>query len=45
MDFVYDVCYNGMFYFEECIDEGKLVGLKVFGEWFIIYKGFFFLFL
>lgn len=39
MDFVHDVCYNGMFYLEECIDQGKPVGLKVFGEWPTIYKG------
>jgi ubiquinone/menaquinone biosynthesis C-methylase UbiE len=39
MDFVHDVCYNGMFYLEDSIRTGKPEGLKVFGEWPTIYEG------
>ena len=38
MDFVHDVCYQGMFYLEESIKSGKPEGLKVFGEWPTIYE-------
>ncbi|MCO5268665.1 MAG: SAM-dependent methyltransferase [Brumimicrobium sp.] len=39
MDFVHDVCYEGMFYLEESILNGKPEGLKVFGEkWNTIYE-------
>jgi ubiquinone/menaquinone biosynthesis C-methylase UbiE len=39
MDFIHDVCYNGMFYLDESIRSGKPEGLKVFGEWPTIYEG------
>ncbi|MCB2195003.1 MAG: methyltransferase domain-containing protein [Bacteroidetes bacterium] len=39
MDFVNDVCYNGMFYLEESVREEKPEGLKVFGNWPTIYHG------
>jgi ubiquinone/menaquinone biosynthesis C-methylase UbiE len=39
MDFVHDVCYNGMFFLEESIRNEKPEGLKVFGEWPTIYEG------
>lgn len=39
MDFVNDVCYNGMFYLEDSIREEKPEGLKVFGNWPTIYHG------
>lgn len=39
MDFVQDVCYQGMYYLEEAIREEKPAGLKVFGDWENIYKG------
>ncbi len=39
MDFVQDVCYEGMYYLEEAIREVKPAGLKVLGEWENIYKG------
>lgn len=39
MDFVQDVCYNGMFYLEDSIRNGKPDGLKVFGNWSTIYHG------
>ncbi len=39
MDFVHDVCYEGLFFLEESIDKGEPAGLKVFGEWPTIYKG------
>ena len=38
MDFIHDVCYNGMFYLEESIKTGKPEGLKVFGEWPTVYE-------
>jgi ubiquinone/menaquinone biosynthesis C-methylase UbiE len=38
MDFVHDVCYQGMFYLDESIREQKPAGLKVFGEWSTIYE-------
>jgi len=39
MDFVHDVCYQGMFYLKESIENGKPEGLKVFGDWKTIYEG------
>lgn len=38
MDFVHDVCYNGLFHLEESIKEQKPVGLKVFGTWKTVYE-------
>ncbi|MBA4058455.1 MAG: SAM-dependent methyltransferase, partial [Marivirga sp.] len=32
MDFTHDVCYQGMFFLDESIQQGKPEGLKVFGE-------------
>ncbi|PLR37337.1 SAM-dependent methyltransferase [Chimaeribacter californicus] len=37
MDFMHDVCYQGMFHLDEALREGKPAGLKVFGEWPTIY--------
>lgn len=37
MDFTQDVCYQGLFYLEEALREGKPAGLKVFGDWPTIY--------
>jgi ubiquinone/menaquinone biosynthesis C-methylase UbiE len=39
MDFIHDVCYQGMFHLDESIKTGKPEGLKVFGEWSTIYEG------
>ncbi len=39
MDFVQDVCYQGMFDLTRSIQEHKPVGLKHFGEWPTIYEG------
>lgn len=39
MDFVHDVCYQGMFHLDESIKNGKPEGLKVFGKWPTIYEG------
>ncbi|MBT1699720.1 methyltransferase domain-containing protein [Fulvivirgaceae bacterium PWU4] len=39
MDFIQDVCYQGMFYLEDSIKTGKPEGLKVFGQWPTIYEG------
>ncbi len=38
MDFIHDVCYQGMFHLEDSIKTGKPEGLKVFGEWPTIYE-------
>lgn len=39
MDFVHDVCYKGMFYLDESIQQQKPMGLKVLGQWQTIYEG------
>ncbi|ASK28434.1 SAM-dependent methyltransferase [Neisseria chenwenguii] len=39
MDFVQDVCYQGMFDLEATLQTGKPEGLKVFGEWPTVYEG------
>ncbi len=39
MDFNHDVNYQGLFYLEEALRNGKPEGLKVFGEWPTIYEG------
>ncbi len=38
MDFINDVCYQGLFYLREAIETGKPAGLKVFGDWPTIYQ-------
>jgi hypothetical protein len=39
MDYNHDVCYQGMYYLDEAIKEGKPKGLKVFGEqWETLYQ-------
>ncbi|QNA89426.1 class I SAM-dependent methyltransferase [Massilia sp. Dwa41.01b] len=39
IDFTHDVCYEGMFKFEQSLDAEKPLGLKVFGEWPTVYEG------
>lgn len=39
MDFIHDVCYEGMRFLDEAIEGGEPAGLKVFGEWPTIYEG------
>src|SRR5687768_9934578 len=39
MDFIHDVCYQGMFYLEDSIKNERPEGLKVFGQWPTIYEG------
>lgn len=39
MNFVHDVCYEGMFTLEESILNGKPEGLKTFGSWNTVYEG------
>jgi ubiquinone/menaquinone biosynthesis C-methylase UbiE len=39
MDFVHDVCYEGMFYLDKSIQNEKNEGLKIFGQWSTIYEG------
>jgi ubiquinone/menaquinone biosynthesis C-methylase UbiE len=38
MDFIHDVCYQGLFTLDESIKTGKPEGLKVFGNWSTIYE-------
>lgn len=37
MDFIHDVCYQGLFHLEASIKNGKPEGLKVFGDWPTVY--------
>ncbi|HFO5974896.1 TPA: methyltransferase, partial [Escherichia coli] len=37
MDFTQDVCYQGLFFLADSLNEGKPSGLKVFGDWPTIY--------
>lgn len=37
--FTQDVCYNGLFSLKECIEQGKPIGLKEFGDWPTLYEG------
>lgn len=39
MNFINDVCYQGLFYLDESIETQKPEGLKVFGDWETIYEG------
>ncbi len=39
MNFVHDVCYQGLFSLDKSIQNGKPEGLKVFGDWDTIYEG------
>ncbi len=39
MNFVHDVCYKGLFWLEESINEGKPEGLKELGDWNTVYEG------
>ncbi len=38
IDFMHDVCYEGMFYLDEALKKGTPAGLKVFGKWDTIYQ-------
>lgn len=39
LDFVNDVCYQGMFFLQDAIKNSNPEGLKVFGNWPTIYEG------
>ena len=39
INFINDVCYNGMFYLNDSLINSKPEGLKVFGDYETIYKG------
>jgi ubiquinone/menaquinone biosynthesis C-methylase UbiE len=39
MDFMHDVCYQGAYYLDKCIETGKPEGLKVHGNWSTLYEG------
>lgn len=39
MNFMHDVCYEGSFFLQDSLENGKPEGLKVFGHWPTIYEG------
>ncbi|MDR3049979.1 MAG: class I SAM-dependent methyltransferase [Elusimicrobiota bacterium] len=39
MDFVHDVCYQGVFYLQDSFLSGKPEGLRIFGDWTTVYEG------
>ena len=39
MDFVNDVCYQGMYTLQDSLKKGKPTGLNVFGKWKTVYEG------
>lgn len=39
MDFVHEICYQGMFDLEATLRNGRPEGLKAFGDWPTIYEG------
>lgn len=39
MDFIHEICYQGLFDLEAAVKTGKPAGLKVFGAWPTIYEG------
>ena len=39
IDYVHDVCYQGLFELEACLREEKPLGLKYLGNWPTIYEG------
>lgn len=39
MDVVHDVCYQGFFALDQCIEQGKPIGLKSLGDWPTLYEG------
>jgi hypothetical protein len=38
MDFIHDVNYQGLFYLDKSIENGRPEGLKVFGNWKTVYE-------
>ena len=39
IDYVHDVCYQGLFALDACLREEKPLGLKTLGDWPTIYEG------
>jgi len=39
LDFMHDVCYQGMYFLEESLKESRPVGLKTLGSWKSLYEG------
>jgi hypothetical protein len=39
LNFVHDVCYQGLFDLDDSLKQGKAIGLKHFGDWDTIYPG------
>jgi len=39
MNFINDVCWQGLFFLDKSIEQSKPAGLKVFGDWDTIYSG------
>ena len=39
IDYIHDVCYQGLFELDECLRQEKPLGLKNLGDWATIYEG------
>ncbi|HSQ42573.1 MAG TPA: methyltransferase [Fibrobacteraceae bacterium] len=39
MDFIHDVCYQGLFHLEEALQKGRPAGLRTLGNWSTVYEG------
>ena len=39
LNYIHDVCYEGLFQLDACLREEKPLGLKALGDWPTIYKG------
>ena len=39
IDYIHDVCYEGLFLLDACLREEKPLGLKALGDWPTIYEG------
>jgi ubiquinone/menaquinone biosynthesis C-methylase UbiE len=39
MDMAHDVCYRGLFYLDEAIEQGRPAGLQTLGDWKTFYEG------
>ncbi|MCX6129643.1 MAG: methyltransferase [Proteobacteria bacterium] len=38
-EFIYEVCFKGLFHLEEALRDGKPAGLKELGDWSTVYEG------
>lgn len=33
LNFIHDICYQGLFHLQQALEQGSPEGLKVFGDW------------